>query len=206
MAEDAPIAQPTSLRPRAGAVRYRSALRCAVLRRWNPRPHVIHWWSWLFPRFLYLVVLGPLMSLVTPLAGLVTWIDSGPDAPVSDVVAEPASPAGSRDEGIVVIISKSSILVGDEPAPVVSLPPREQLAAGGVDPKYKRAGPNDLFIVPLGNALARVRGSEQGDNPSIEVVVVADATTPYRLLFEVLFTLGQSGFGKYHLMVLTGKK
>ena len=35
---------------------------------------------------------------------------------------------------------------------------------------------------------------------------MADATTPYRLLMEVLFTLGQSEFGKYHLMVLSGKK
>jgi hypothetical protein len=34
----------------------------------------------------------------------------------------------------------------------------------------------------------------------------ADATTPYRLLIEVLFTLGQNEFGKYHLMVMQTKK
>ena len=36
--------------------------------------------------------------------------------------------------------------------------------------------------------------------------LVADETTPYKLLIEVLFTLGQSEFGKYHMMVLSGKK
>jgi biopolymer transport protein ExbD len=35
-----------------------------------------------------------------------------------------------------------------------------------------------------------------------EALIVADATTPYRLLIEVLYTLGQSEFGKYHLMVM----
>ncbi|HMY20877.1 MAG TPA: biopolymer transporter ExbD, partial [Polyangium sp.] len=47
----------------------------------------------------------------------------------------------------------------------------------------------------------------KGLNPaSSEAIVVVDKTTPYRLLIEVLFTLGQSEFGKYHLMVLSGKK
>ena len=35
---------------------------------------------------------------------------------------------------------------------------------------------------------------------------MADRTTPYRLLIEVLFTLGQSEFGKYHLMVMQGNQ
>ena len=37
-------------------------------------------------------------------------------------------------------------------------------------------------------------------------IVVADASTPYRLLVEVLFTLGQSEYGKYHLDVQSGRK
>ena len=41
---------------------------------------------------------------------------------------------------------------------------------------------------------------------SSEAKIIADANTPYRLLVEVLFTLGQSEFGKYHLMVISGKK
>jgi biopolymer transport protein ExbD len=35
--------------------------------------------------------------------------------------------------------------------------------------------------------------------------VIADKTTPYRLLVEVLYTLGQSEYGRYHLMVIQAK-
>ncbi len=70
-----------------------------------------------------------------------------------------------------------------------------------------------MYIVPLANALAHARETDKAirqakglDASSSEAVIVADATTPYRLLLEVLFTAGQSEFGKYHLMVRSGKK
>src|SRR6185503_18747880 len=112
-----------------------------------------------------------------------------PDLPL------PPPPTSPAQEGVVVIISRSQILVGDDPTPIVPLPSRERLVEAGVDAKYKRSGPNDLYIVPLGSALERARDAG-------EAIVIADATTPYRLLVEVLFTLGHSGLGKYHLMVL----
>jgi len=127
--------------------------------------------------------------------------------PKSVMTSEPSQ------EGVVVIISKSQILVGDDTTPTVLLPSREQLAQSGVDAKFKRSGPNDLFIVPLASALSHARDQDKairaakGLDPSTsEAIIVADGTTPYRLLVEVLFTLGQSEFGKYHLMVLSGKK
>jgi biopolymer transport protein ExbD len=71
-----------------------------------------------------------------------------------------------------------------------------------------------MYIVPLANALQHARENDKAIRtakkldpkaPS-EAIIVADMTTPYRLLIEVLFTLGQSEFGKYHLMVISGKK
>ena len=41
------------------------------------------------------------------------------------------------------------------------LPSREQLAQSGVDAKYKRSGPNDLYIVPLANALTNARDTDK---------------------------------------------
>jgi biopolymer transport protein ExbD len=127
--------------------------------------------------------------------------------PASVMTGEPA------EEGVLIIVSKSQIIVGEESTPVVKLPPREQLAATGVDAKNKRGGANDMYIVPLGNALQHSRDIDKavraakGLNPNAsEALVVVDKTTPYRLLIEVLFTLGQSEFGKYHLMVMSGKK
>jgi len=113
-------------------------------------------------------------------------------------------------EGVVVIVSKSQILVGDDK--VLTLPGHESLVQTGVGARYKRSGPNDLYIVPLGNALQAARRTDKlirqakGLDPSIsEAIIIADKTTPYRLLIEVLFTLGQNEFGKYHLMVIQSK-
>ena len=113
-------------------------------------------------------------------------------------------------EGVVVTVSKTQILVGDDK--VLRLPGRESLVQTGVGARYKRSGPNDLYIVPLGNALQAARRTDKlirqakGLDPSIsEAIIIADKTTPYRLLIEVLFTLGQNEFGKYHLMVIQSR-
>ena len=52
----------------------------------------------------------------------------------------------------------------------------------------------------------QIRMAKGLDPTSSEAIVIVDETTPYRLLMEVLYTLGQSSFGKYHLMVMSGKK
>ncbi|HTV22888.1 MAG TPA: biopolymer transporter ExbD, partial [Polyangiaceae bacterium] len=77
--------------------------------------------------------------------------------------------------------------------------------------RHKR-GANSLYIVPLGNALASARQIDRalreakGQDPgSSEAIIIADSTIPYRLFIEVLFTLGQNEFGKYHLMVMQAK-
>jgi biopolymer transport protein ExbD len=128
-------------------------------------------------------------------------------------MATSIKPPEPTESGVVVVVSKSQILVGDDPTPVVKLPAREQLAASGVDARYKRNGPNDLYVVPLGNALASARQLDRAvreargeDATTSEAMVVADATTPYRLIVEVLYTLGQNDFGKQHLLVTSRRR
>lgn len=115
----------------------------------------------------------------------------------------------SSQEGVVVIVSKSQILVDDKQTGVEV--PTD--ASHGVDSKYKRNGPNDLYITKMGQALQawrevdrQVRLAQGKDASGSEAIVIADSNTPYRLLVEVLFTLGQTEFNKFHLMVLQGKK
>jgi len=114
----------------------------------------------------------------------------------------------ASQEGVAVLISKSQIVVDDN---TVCTVPTD--ATHGVEAKYKRSGPTDLYIVPLANALQGWRERDRqvrlatGKDPSAsEAIVIADAGTPYRLLVEVLFTLGQSEFAKFHLMVLQSSK
>jgi len=112
----------------------------------------------------------------------------------------------ASQEGVAVLISRSQIVVDDN-----IICPVPANATNGVEGKYKRSGPTDLYIVPLANALQswrerdrQVRLATGRDASSSEAIVIADSGTPYRLLTEVLFTLGQSEFAKFHLMVLQG--
>ncbi|WP_437593261.1 ExbD/TolR family protein [Sorangium sp. So ce1000] len=196
--------QPPAPRPKASIVRYKAALRKAI-RRNRREPEI---------DFLNITAMLDLMTII--LVFLLKSVgSSAASIPQSKDLTLPKSVMQSEpsQEGVVVIVSKSQILVGEDPTPIVVLPNREQLAQSGVDAKYKRSGPNDLYIVPLANALSHARETDKAiraakglDPSSSEAIIVADATTPYRLLIEVLFTLGQSEFGKYHLMVLSGSR
>jgi biopolymer transport protein ExbD len=185
-------------------VKYKAALRKAI--RKNAKEPEID--------FLNITAMLDLMTIILVFL-LKSMASSSASIPQSDDLTLPVSVMSSEpsEDGVVVIVSKSQILVGENPEPIVLLPSREQLAQSGVDAKYKRSGPNDLYIVPLANALSsaretdkRVRTAKGLDAATSEAIIVADGTTPYHLLIEVLFTLGQSEFGKYHLMVISGKK
>jgi biopolymer transport protein ExbD len=185
-------------------VRYKAALRKA--KRRNAREPEIDFLNITAMLDLMTIILVFLLKSLASSAGAIPQSDDL-RLPASVMTGEPA------EEGVLIIVSKTQILVGEDSTPVVKLPPREQLGVSGVDAKYKRGGANDMFIVPLGNALQNARDIDKavrgakGLNPnSSEAMVVIDKTTPYRLLIEVLFTLGQSEFGKYHLMVMSGKK
>jgi biopolymer transport protein ExbD len=115
----------------------------------------------------------------------------------------------SEPEGLPVIVSKSQIIVGE--SVVGPVPP--DAAQYGVEAKYKRGSRNDYFIVPLGSALQAWRDADKqirlrtGKDPSrSEAILIADASTPYRLLTEVMYTLGQTEFSQFHLMVLQTDK
>jgi biopolymer transport protein ExbD len=188
--------------PRASVVTYKAELRKAI-RRNASEPEV---------NFLNITAMLDIMTIILVFL-LKTLGESSAAVPQSDDLRLPASIIKTQphQEGVLVTVSKSQILVGDDK--ILTLPGRESLAQAGVDARHKRGGPNDLFIVPLGNALMSARKTDiairraKGLDPSSsEAIVIADKGTPYRLLMEVLFTLGQSEYGKYHLMVIQSKK
>ena len=186
--------------PQASVVRFKAALRKA--KRKNERDPEVD--------FLNVVALLDLMTIV-----LVFLLQSMASSSASIQESEDLKLARSvmagdpSDQGVILIISKSAILLAEETEPVVRLPSREQLAQQGLDASLKRSGPNDLFIVPLANRLSdarkkdvAVRTAKGQDLGASEAIIVADGSTPYRLLIEVMYTLGQSEFGRYHLMVM----
>lgn len=184
--------------PQAPIPKYKAELRKAI-RRNAEEPEI---------NFLNITAMLDIMTIILVFL-LKSLGEDAASAPQSDDLRLPVSVLQQemKSEGIVVILSKSQILLGDQV--IVKLPKRESMVQSGVGARHKRSGPNDLFIVPLGNALQSARAFDkqvraaQGKDPSVsEAIIIADETTPYRLLIEVLFTLGQSEFGKYHMMVL----
>jgi biopolymer transport protein ExbD len=183
-------------------IRYKAELRKAI-RRNAMEPEI---------NFLNITAMLDIMTIILVFL-LKTLGESSNAIPQSDDLRLPTSVAKSdpHQEGVTLTISKSQILVGDQK--IVTLPGRESQAQTGVGAQHKRGGPNDLYIVPLGNVLQTARRTDVAlrrakglDPSSSEAIIIADRGTPYRLFIEVLFTLGQSEFGKYHLMVIQSKK
>jgi biopolymer transport protein ExbD len=198
-----PSLPPTSRRPpppKASVVKFKSELRRA--RRRNTRE----------PEIDYLNIVAMLDMMTIILVFLLQSMASSSSAiRESDDLTMPRSIMAGEpsDQGVVLIISKTAILLGEEGEAIIKLPSRESLAQNGLDARHKRSGPNDLYIVPLAERLRNAREIDKAarraknlDPSTSEAVIVADAQTPYRLLIEVLYTLGQSEFGRYHLMVM----
>ena len=183
----------------ASMATYKRELRKEIKRKWV-EPEI---------NFLNITAMMDMMTIILVFL-LKSMSASSASIPSSNDLTIPSSilTTEASQEGLAVLVSKSHIVVDDN---VVCPVPAE--ASHGVEGKYKRSGPNDLYIVPLANALQSWRERDRqirlatGKDPnSSEAIIVADSGTPYRLLVEVLFTLGQTEFAKFHLMVLQGAK
>jgi biopolymer transport protein ExbD len=103
-------------------------------------------------------------------------------------------------EAVPVMITKKVILVeGQAVAPINN---------GKVDASLKASGENGYLIQPIADILNQIARRERkvaemsGRGFDSELMVVADKTTPYRLLTEVLYSCGQAGYSNYRLVVL----
>ena len=184
----------------AGLATYKRELRKAIARnRVEPDINFLNITAMMDMMTIILVFL--LKSLSTSTASLPQSQDL--QLPKSILTTEP----DSEPEGLPVIVSKSQIIVGE--TVVCPVPP--DAAQYGTEAKYKRGSRNDYFIVPLGSSLQawrdsdkRIRMATGRDASYSDAILIADALTPYRLLTEVMYTLGQTEFSKFHMMVLQG--
>src|SRR6478752_1954711 len=104
---------------------------------------------------------------------------------------------------VTVTVTKKVILVeGDAIAPI---------NAGRVDPAVKRDGENGYYITALVDILEKHGRREKkvaemtGQKFEGQLMLVADQTTPYRLLTEVIYSCGQAEYANYRLLVLKAK-
>lgn len=112
------------------------------------------------------------------------------------------------DDATTLIITKNGIVVQGEPIVAVS--------NGQIDPADKEGGALGVKIPRLTNFLANLRQlqlqqaqSEPGYDPTKapppELMIIADRTTPYRLLVEVMFSAKQKEAGFKHFRLIVQK-
>lgn len=111
-----------------------------------------------------------------------------------------------------VIITRTGVVVsaGKEAKSIVSV------TNGDVDPAEKEGGANGIKIPRLTNFLAALHHEEDATRlaqtgirpdqaPPAELMIIADRTTPYRLLLEVLFSAKQKEAGYKHFRLIVQK-
>jgi biopolymer transport protein ExbD len=199
--QQGPFVPPPRQKP-ASMARYKRELRKEIKRReLEPEINFLNITAMLDMMTIILVFLLKSMSQST--ASIPQSADL--QLPHTVLTTEP----DSEPEGLAVIISKSEIVVGEN----IVCPVPADAKTFGVEAKYKRGSRNEYYIVPLANALQawrdtdkRIRLATGKDPSSSEAILIADQDTPYRLMTEVLYTLGQTEFARFHMMVLQGAK
>ena len=97
-------------------------------------------------------------------------------------------------EDLVLTISKTMLALESQDIVPVPADPRK-----GFDAKYKRSGPADLYIRPLGMAMDWALKYPSMVGRPAAMTLLVDRAVPHRLLVEVLFTLAQSECAIFHL-------
>jgi biopolymer transport protein ExbD len=151
----------------------------------------------------------PMMDMMTIL--LVAFIFSAATSATALTAGSVNLPRTLSDDELpegasTLIISKSGIVVEGESIVAVS--------NGAVDPAEKEGGIQGIKITRLTNYLAKLHSlqlaalrAKPGHDPATEkppeLLVIADRTTPYRLLIEVMFSAKQkeAGYKVFRLIV-----
>lgn len=96
-----------------------------------------------------------------------------------------------------VQVTTSAVFVDE--VKVVGLLSFEEQARAGVEARFKLHGPNDLLIVPLQSALSQRAFSATEKESGLGIELASEA--PFRVMMEVLYTVGQAGPSKLRLSV-----
>ena len=131
---------------------------------------------------------------------LKSWSVSVENVQISEVEPPKSSIQLDLAQALRVQITPNSVIVeGEAVVPVHN---------GSVAPSYKKNGANDFLIVPLWSIAEQHAKREkkisnmQGVEWKGELSLIADKNTPYRLISEVLYSVGQAGFHNFHLVTL----
>jgi biopolymer transport protein ExbD len=121
-----------------------------------------------------------------------------------NLVLPPSQTMLAPKQAVALTITKRIVMIdGEAVCPITS---------GRVDPQLKRDGDNGYYITPIVDMLSKIANREKkiaeltGQKFDGELTIVADKTTPYRLLTEILYSCGQAEYANYRLLVLKSRE
>lgn len=130
------------------------------------------------------------------------------DEPIKVVGADFKAPKSMTELGpedmTTITVTQNAILVNDSLAVAIK--------DGAVDKSQKRDGEASLYIQPLFDkvteAVKKKKQETQLLNQTYDpvVTVIADQTTPYRLVTEVMYTAGQAELSKFKFAVVKAQR
>lgn len=106
------------------------------------------------------------------------------------------------EDTTTVTVSRSAVLVNDRKAVDVK--------DGAVDKSQKKGGDEGLRIQPVYDALKDAVSTKKRQTEMLDkefepiVTIIADQTTPYDLITEVMYTAGQAELSKFKFAVIQG--
>jgi biopolymer transport protein ExbD len=129
-----------------------------------------------------------------------TAVAAGPRR-IEPVVPLSTSMMSAPSDALLVVLSREGLSLGRD-GPILAVADLDPAAwSDGFDARYKRGSRNDLYLVPLGTAL---QAAHPGAASAPTVVIAADASIPYRMLHEALYTVGQASVTTGYLLVRSG--
>lgn len=209
----------------ASMAKYKAELR--KMKRRNAVPHEVN--------FLNITAMMDMMTIILVFL-LKSMSASSANLPQTSDLALPTSilQGEPTEAGIQIVVSRDRVLVNgneikgvDVPgcftnpndAPKAHEPYRLVFCPGdsphGFAPKFKARGTAaDLEISPLLNAvetpvrvaeeIAKAKGKP--GQTGVEAMILFDRYTSYRVMTEVMFTLGQAKIGKFHFLAMQAAK
>ncbi len=100
-----------------------------------------------------------------------------------------------------LVVSPSKLTLDGLEPPIAEFAAADDRAKGFPAVYKKEGNAKALLVTPLGEALERLSKQDGGGTA---LAVAFDATTPYRVVLEVLFTAGFKGIAEMHLLVAHG--
>ncbi|MFU8802806.1 MAG: ExbD/TolR family protein [Bradymonadaceae bacterium] len=135
---------------------------------------------------------------------LVFLLKSYGDEPIKAVGEDLKVPSSASqlevEDTTAITISRSAILVNDKLA--------VDIKDGGVDQSQKRGGDRGMIIQPLFEELTTAINQKKRESTILGqtyeplATIIADQTTPYRLVTEVMYTAGQAELRQFKFAII----